>query len=168
MTPLTDTPVAQRLDDMPVKLCRPLPTAKAGISFALSRFHESWQSYRTITPTLYGLREADRGVYLTLGHLRKREGLNQKTLAALIEGLEYQYQIDGYLLACEGVAGETPQLLFGLQGHFLGERQYGALELATLRPYESTFVTEFDVSPEDWSDLRLQAQTNTGIVGYGG
>jgi hypothetical protein len=166
MTPLSDIPLQQRLDDMPLKLCRPLPTARAGISFALSRFHESWHSYRTITPTLYGLREADRGVYLTLGHLRKREGLNQQTLTALIEGLEYQYRIDGYLLACEGVAGDVPQLLFGLQGYVLGERHYGALELATLRPYESTFVTEFDVPPAVWSDLRLQAQTNTGIVGY--
>ena len=163
MTSLNDLPVKTRLDDLPVKSCRPLPDAAAAIRFALERFHESWHSYHTVTPTLYGVREEGLGVYLTLGHLRKPYGLSWATVDALNEALETRYTTHGYLLASEAVGDEPPRLLFGLQGHTHGEKHYGGLDVTTFVPFEGFITTEFDVSPKAWRDLRLAAVSNSGV-----
>ena len=164
MPSLADLPLETRLDDLPVKACRPLFDAKTATTFALERFHESWHSYRTITPTLYGIREEGRGVYVTLGHLRKPYGLSWATLDALVEALEARFAVHGYLLASEAVGDEPPKLLFGLQGHTYGEKHYGGLDLTTFAPFEGFITTEFDVLPEVWRDLRLEAVSNSGGV----
>lgn len=164
MASLTDLPLTIRLDDLPLKTCRPLPDAAAAIRFALERFHESWHAYHSITPTLYGMREEGLGVYLTLGHLRKAYGLSWTTVDALTEALEARYGAHGYLLASEAVGDEPPKLLFGLQGHSHGEKHYGGLDLATFAPFEGFITTEFDVSTEVWRDLRLEAASNSGAL----
>ncbi len=156
----TDLPLATRLDDL-VKTCRPLPDAAAAIRFALERFHESWHGYHTVTPTLYGVREGP-GVYLTLGHLRKAYGLTWATVDALTEALQARYATHGYLLTSEAVGDEPLKLLFGLQGHTHGEKHYGGLDLTTFAPFEGFITTEFDVAPETWRDLRLEAVSNSG------
>lgn len=161
---LTELSVETRLDDLPVKTCRPLVDAKGAIAFALERFHESWHAYKTITPTLYGIREEGRGVYLTLGNLRRSYGLTPATLDSLTEAFEHHYGIDGYLLASKAVGGDPLRLLFGLQGHTFGEKHYGALDLITFQPFEDFFQTEFDVSKELWEDLQLEAATNSGLA----
>ena len=163
MPSLADLPVTTRLDDLPLKTCRPLPDAKAAIAFALERFHESWHGYHTVTPTLYGICEEGRGVYITLGHLRKSYGLSWATVDALNEALEARYATHGYLLASEAVGDEPPRLLFGLQGHSYGEKHYGGLDLTTFAPFEGFITTEFDVSPDAWRDLRLEAVSNSGL-----
>ena len=163
MPSLIDLPLATRLDDLPLKSCRPLPDAKAAITFALERFHESWHSYRSITPTLYGIREEGAGVYLTLGHLRRSYGLGWETIDALTEALEARFEISGYLLASEAVGDEPPRLLFGLQGHTFGEKHYGGLDLTTFAPFEGFMTTEFDLTPEAWQDVRLEAASNSGV-----
>lgn len=163
MRSLAELPVTTRLDDLPVNLCRPLVDAKTAIDFALKRFHESWHNYRSITPTLYGIREEGRGVYLTLGHLRRSYGLNQDTLSALAEAVKHSYNTSGYLLASEAVGGEPLKLLYGLQGHDYGEKHYGGLDLVTFQPFEGYFQTEFDLSKAAWEDARLEALTNSGL-----
>lgn len=158
MRPLADLSLEERLRLLGPKPCRPLPDGAAAIKFALERFNATWSQYRSITPTLYPIRRQGRGSYVTLGQLRRSFGLSQATLEAVLEALDHQMPLDGFLLAAEAVGGEPPRLLFALQGHDQGERHYGGLELATLTPFEHRFVTEFDVAAEDWQDLRLQAQ----------
>lgn len=164
MPSLASLNIETRLDDLPVKTCRPLVDANGAIAFALERFHESWHSYKTITPTLYGIRQAGRGVYITLGSLRRAYGLTAETLDALTEALKHHYAIDGYLLASKAVGGNPLTLLFGLQGHSFGEKHYGALDLITFQPFEDFFQTEFDVTKEAWEDLQLEAATNSGLA----
>lgn len=147
----------ERLDTLELKTCRPLPDAKTSIGFAMVRFNESWAEYRSITPTLYAIRDESMGLYCTLGKLRRNYPLTWDLVEAAVEALEQQYAIEGYLLATEAIATNDPTMLFGLQGHYRGERQYGALNLITYAPYETAFVTEFDVSKEAWDDLKFQA-----------
>ncbi len=159
-----DLAIAKRLELLELKSCRPLPDAKAAIKFALTRFHESWTEYRTITPTLYAIKDGSMGIYLTLGKLRRNYTMSWETLEAITEALEESYQIEGYLLASEGITEDDPQLVFALQGHHEGERHYGALELITLNTYPYRFITEFDVSGESWKDLKLQASANNPLL----
>ena len=163
MTPLTDLTIEERLETLSLEGCRPLPDAKTAISFALSRFHEAWSAYRRITPTLYSIGDG-RGVYVTLGTLRRSYGLNWATVEGVVEALEHHRPLTGYLLATEAVGGDPLNHLFGLQGHNYGEKQYGALDLATLTPFEATFTTELDVTPEAWRDLQQQAAANNPFL----
>lgn len=161
-----DMSVEERLELLDLKTCQPLVDAKTTIAVAIRRFHESWTSYKTITPTLYCIRAEGRGLYLTLGGLRKSYGLSWDTLEAIVATLEVTKNAEGYLLAAEAInAGSeaVPHVLFGLQGHYQGERQYGALDLSSLLPYEDRFVMEVDLSPEAWQDLRLQALNNSEL-----
>lgn len=160
MASFSQLTLAERLARLELKSCRPLPDAKTAISVAIGRFHESWTAYKTITPTLYFIKEGSMGMYVTLGKLRREFELNWEMLEAMIEAVELSYGLEGYLLASEGITQEDPQYLFALEGHYRGEKQYGALELATLSPYTARFVTEFDVSGEVWQDLKLQASSN--------
>ena len=163
---LADLSHEERLEQLDLKTCQPLVDAKTTIGVAIRRFHESWTSYKTITPTLYCVRAEGRGLYLTLGSLRKNYGLSWDTVEAIVETLETTKYAEGYLLAAEAVSktpDDLPRLLFGLQGHYQGERQYGALDLANLTPYESSFSMEPDLAKEDWQDLRLQAVNNSAL-----
>ena len=163
MISLADLTIEERLETLSLKQCRPLPDAKTAISFALSRFHEAWSAYRSITPTLYGIGDG-RGVYVTLGTLRRSYGLSWQTVEGVVEVLEHHRPLTGYLLATEAVGGDPLNHLFGLQGHDYGEKQYGALDLATLTPFETTFTTELDVTKEAWRDLQQQAAANNPFL----
>ncbi len=160
MASFADLTLEERLKVLEPKSCRPLPDAKVAIAFAVTRFHESWHPYRTVTPTLYLLREEGQGVYVTLGKMRRGYGLSRETLDAALEALTPAYGLHGFLLASEAVGGEPPRLLFGLQGHEHGEKHYGGLELSTLTPFEAGFSTEFDLSADAWQDARLQASNS--------
>jgi len=160
----SDLNIEERLEALELKTCRPLPDAKTTIGFAISRFNESWMQYRSITPTLYAIRDESMGLYCTLGKLRRKYALTWELIEAAVEALEQAYAIEGYLLAGEAITTEDTGLFFGLQGHFQGERQYGALELITFRPYEGSFVTEFDLDKEEWDDLRFQALSNNPLL----
>lgn len=160
----SDLSLEQRLEKLELKTCHPLPDAKTTIGFAIRRFNESWLSYKTITPTFYGIRDEGIGIYLTLGKLRRAYDLSWDTVEAIAETLEPVYEIEGYLLATEAVSSEDGNLLFGLQGHDRGERQYGALNLSTLAPYEGSFLTELDLSKEQWDDLKFQALSNNPLL----
>ena len=162
MTPFTELSWQNRLEAVPSKTCRPLPDAKTAITFALERFHETWQGYRTITPTLYPLRDGP-GTYLTLGGLRRSYGLTWPTLDALLEALDVQRELTGYLLATEAVGGTPLHFLFALQGHERGERHYGALNLSNLTPFEQTFTSEPDAETR-WQALRLEARSSAVIT----
>ena len=157
---LADIAIAERLELLGLKSCRPLPDAKTTIKFALGRFHESWSEYRTISPTLYAIKNESMGIYMTLGRLRRTYAMTWDTLDAILEALEETYKIEGYILATEAINEAQAQYLFALQGHHEGEKQYGALDLVTLSTFADSFVTEFDVSAETWQDLKLQARSN--------
>lgn len=160
----SDFSVDERLDRLELKTCRPLPDAKTTIGLAIARFNESWGEYRSITPTLYAIRDESMGLYCTLGKLRRKHTLNWNLVDSAIDALEQRYAIEGYLLAGEAITTAETSLLFGLQGHYQGERQYGALDLITYTPYEGEFVTEFDLSKPEWDDLRFQALSNNPLL----
>lgn len=141
--------------------CRPLPDAATAIALALARFDESWRAYRSVTPTLYPIGPG-RGRYATLGRLRRRWRLDWTLVEAAVAALGDEAAGEGFLLASEAAGGSPLRTLFALQGHHHGERHHGALELATLRPFEGDFVTEFD-DPDGWRLLRTEARSNDGF-----
>lgn len=149
---------------MEPKACRPLHTPKIAIGFAIERFHESWTAYRSITPTLYAIAPTRRGVYVTLGRLRNRYGMDWDVAHAVAELFEQQYAATGFLYAGASVGGDPVRALFGLRGHDAGEPHYGALDLRTLRPFEQPFETELDLPSGEWADRWQEAVTNTGIA----
>lgn len=159
-------PLAARAALLRPTPCRALYTARDAIDYALRRFHEPWVRYRTLTPTLYGISDEPRSVYLTLGRTRARFGLSWRTVDAALEALGVDLALDGHLLAAPAVGGADGDLraLFGLQGHHHGERHYGALDLATLTPFEGAFQSEVDVPPARWRDAWLQAASNSGVL----
>ena len=161
---LRDLSIQERLENLELKSCQPLPDAKKAIQFAIQRFNESWLNYRTITPTLYSIRDEGTGLYLTLGKLRRSCEMSWETIEAIVEVLEQAFQIEGYMLASEAISLDGEDLLFGLQGHDRGERHYGALALTTLVPFEASFVTEFDVLKATWDDLKFQALTSNPLL----
>jgi hypothetical protein len=153
-----------RIEALEPKACRPLHTAQIAIGFALERFHESWTAYRSITPTLYAIAPTRRGVYVTLGRLRSRFAMDWDLVDAAFEALASRHAATGYLVATAATGGDPLRALFGVQGHDLGERHYGALDLRTLQPFEASFGTELDMPPQDWRDRWQEAVTNTGIA----
>lgn len=161
---LATLPIDARIEVLEPKSCRPLHTAQTAIGFALERFHESWTAYRSITPTLYVIAPTRRGVYVTLGRLRARFGMDWDLVDAAVEALEARYAATGFLVATAVVGGDPLRALFGVQGHEQGERHYGALDLRTLQPFEASFTTELDLAPQDWLDRWQEAVTNTGIA----
>lgn len=173
MSPERPAPEAPSLQALPLearaaavepKACRPLHTPKIAIGFAIERFHESWTAYRSITPTLYAIAPTRRGVYVTLGRLRNRYGMDWDVAHAVAELFEQQYAATGFLYAGASVGGDPVRALFGLRGHDAGEPHYGALDLRTLRPFEQPFETELDLPSGDWTDRWQEAVTNTGIA----
>ena len=153
-----------RIEVLEPHACRPLHTAQVAIGFALERFHESWTAYRSITPTLYAIAPTRRGAYVTLGRLRARFGVDWALVDAAVEALEAQHAATGFLVATAAVGGDPLRALFGVQGHELGERHYGALDLRTLQPFEASFATELDLPRHAWDERWQEAVTNTGIA----
>jgi len=160
---LRDVPIKDRLGDLSVSSCRPLRDAKEAVQYALARFHESWSAYRTVTPTLYLIHDEAPGAFVTLGRLRKRYGLSWETLGAVLEALSEGREVHGFILAAPGVGGDPLRPLFTLQGHERGERQYGALDLALLVPFEHPFVTEFDLGADAWGARWAEAASNVNL-----
>jgi hypothetical protein len=159
---LSNIPVSERLALLAFSTCRPLRDAKEATEFAIQRFHESWHTYRTVTPTLYLISDHTPGTYLTLGQVRKKYGLSWDTLEAVLEAVEQSRSINGYLLAAPGVGGEPLRPLFTLHGHAWGEVHQGALDLTHYTPFETAFTTELE--SDGWQDLWHEAATNANLT----
>lgn len=151
------------LERLTVNSCRPLRDAKETVGFAIARFHESWSRYRTVTPTLYLIGDDAPGAFVTLGRLRRAQGLSWATVEAVVEALEGEREVRGFIVAASGVGGDPLTPLFTLQGHELGERHYGALHLTLLTPFEQGFVTELDLEAGIWQERWAEAASNANL-----
>lgn len=164
MAQFSSLSASERLELLTFSTCRPLRDAKEATQFAIGRFHESWHTYHTITPTLYLISDHAPGNYVTLGRLRKRYGLSWDTIEAALDAIEFQRPLNGYLIAAAGAGGEPLRPLFTLYGHAWGEVQHGALDLTYYTPFEERFKTEFELAPDVWQGVWREATSNTNLA----
>jgi hypothetical protein len=162
---LSAVPAADRLELFTVTPCRPLRDAREAVGYAIARFHESWSRYRTVTPTLYLVGDDAPGLFVTLGRLRKRYGLSWDTTQAVVEAFEGQREVRGFIVAASGVGGDPLTPLFTLQGHDLGERHHGALDLTLLTPFEQGFATELELEAGVWQERWAEAAATAKLPG---